>query len=147
MKFEKVYKLNGEINKVREILQNLKYYGELHPLIKSVEKMEVDTDGNKEFLIRERPYKWIPITIVYSAEVKCNENTVEYIIKGIPLAKPLIKYDLVELSKGDIDLNFELIIEGLLPGKSILLNKMVKAQDQLMASINKELLHPKVLIS
>ena len=139
MEIEKSYKVFGKLNKLREILVDLKYYGKLHPLIKSINKIEDESKEHVEYEIKERPYKWIPITIKYYAEVRLRQDLIEYRIKGIPVTKVTIKYTLTEVDKQAIRIRFRLKIENNFVGKKILENKMINAQDLLMTAIKKEL--------
>lgn len=106
MKIEKRYRLIGELNKVKTIFHNLEYYGIFHPLIRSVKKIENGITNCVEYRIKERPYSWIPIPIMYSAEVKSFENKIEYKIKGIPFTEPQIRYEINQLSEAEINLKF-----------------------------------------
>jgi len=144
MKIEKHYRLKGKISNVKKILTNLEFYGKLHPLIKSVEIINNKTTECDEYIISEKPYSWIPIQIKYSAKVKSFENKIEYKIEGLPFSTSKITYKLNQLPE-EIQLKFQLVIEGKLIGKSILLKKMIKAQNELINAINKELANPILL--
>ncbi len=60
----KTYLIEGNPDKIGEILHDLEYYGKLHPLIQRVER--VDTSEERiQYRITERPFRWMPIIIQY----------------------------------------------------------------------------------
>jgi len=136
---EKHYKINTDLNFIKNILIDLNLYGELHPLIKSVHKVNVTAKNYEEYLIKERPYRWIPITIKYTAQLSSKENEEDYKILGIPFTKAYIKYTLNKISDKETDVKFRLQLDGKPIGKRILLNKMIKAQNKLMKAMNDQL--------
>lgn len=131
--FEKTYISKGSIEEIRTILSDLEVYGELHPLIQTVKQHAADENS---YIIKEKPYSWIPITIKYYARVRVIENQIIYKINGLPLTEAKIKYTLEEINDGETSIIYKLELMSKLVGQRILANKMIKAQDQLMKSIN-----------
>ena len=97
MKRAKNYQIKGELTKVSEILSNLKIYGNLHPLIESVEKLD---DEEEVYTIYEKPFSWLPINLKYRAKVtNTGDLSIKYLISEIPLTTAIIEYDLTKESK------------------------------------------------
>jgi len=138
MQIEKEYSLAGNQKEVQNLLMNLEYYGELHPLIKSVESLEDASKEYEEYLIRERPFAWIPFTVQYWAQVKLDKATIEYKIIGLPFTTARIRYNWSPIAEKETEVIFKLQIEGPWIVEKLLGYKMVDAQDQLMKSINQE---------
>ncbi len=112
MKTIKHYNVIGEYSKLNTILTNLEYYGEFHPLIQTVAKVDRGDVDYTEFRIKERPFRWIPISIFYAANVRSSVNRIQYEIIGIPFTKPHIEYELTPLSDREIKVTFQLIIHS-----------------------------------
>jgi len=140
MEIEKTYLIQCDLIGIHEILTNLDYYGRLHPLIKSTRKIQIVSKDQQEWIVKERPYPKIPINIEYSVRVKSSTNIVEYEIIGIPFTKVNIKYNLLQTEPKKTDAVFSLKLKGPFISNKILMNKMKAAQNQLIISINQELL-------
>lgn len=139
MQIQKHYRIAGTISDVQHFLIDLHQYGRIHPLINGIEKIDSSTSEIANYKITERPFNWLPINIQYFASVKSNENAVDYEITGIPFTQGWIHYDLTSLKDEIVEISFNLKITGNWPGKKLLKQKMVKAQDHLMEAIKKEL--------
>lgn len=136
MEKSKTYTINTSSDIITEILKDLQSYGNFHPLIRKVEKLSSSESGTL-YKITERPFKWIPYNIKYTADLTSKNSNIQYEISGMPLTKAYISYQLIQKSKKQTSVQFQLIIASKLPGSRLLLNKMISAQDQLMNSINK----------
>jgi len=80
----------------------------------------------------------LPIQFYYKAKVKASTDEIKYEIYDLPFTKALIHYKLTQKSK-IIEIEFHLRIDSKLIGKRILLYKMMKAQDDLMCSMQSEM--------
>lgn len=138
MNSHKKYTLKGDIEKLREILIDLIYFGKLHPLIKKVEKLNSSNKGSY-YKISERPYSWLPVRVNYNALVSHSSEVISYEISNLPMTSATINYQLGSLDSNLIDVDFHLEIKSRAPGKKILQNKMLNAQDRLMDAIQVEL--------
>lgn len=112
------------------MLNDLKIYGDLHPLIVSVEPLRPEC-----YKITERPFTWLPFRITYFAEVESSDEQIRYRVTGIPLTQVNIQYSFTKREGGGTEVLFQLNISGFLPGKNILKYMMIKAQDRLMKGI------------
>lgn len=140
MDLEKIYSLESPLEPVFEQIQDLKLYGAVHPLIKSVEFIETNNLGNA-YQILEQPYRWLPFRIRYKAIVWLNNKEIKYTVSGIPWTEVEINYSFeTNEANNRTKVKFQLQIKGKLPRfvQKILQWKMAKAQDQLMGAIVKE---------
>ena len=135
----KTYILQGDTQQVMNILANLKHFGELHPLIRKVERIESENENNNVFKVKEQPFEWIPIHINYTAKVNITEEHVIYDVEGLPHAPIQLKYTFQKLPNHQVKITFHLSIQGKLPGKRFLHYKMLKAQDHLMEAMQEKL--------
>jgi len=139
MKVDRKYEIVGEMQDIQRILVDLVAYGEHHPLINKVTKLDKTIEDHVDFKIRERPLSWLPVNIHYYANVTYEGNQVIYKISGIPLTRARITYLLSQQSNKVIEVLFKLEIDSWMPGKVILRNKMLSAQDSLMKSMSESL--------
>lgn len=137
MKIDKQYKVYGQFETIKNYFVDLNYFGKFHPLIKKVDQKGFSSNECSEYKVKEKPFNWLPINIYYSAKVFHFDNIVEYEVVGIPFTKMNIKYVFNKISDNEVHIEFNLVLSGLLIGKSILANKMLSAQDELMNEINK----------
>jgi len=116
------------------ILADLRQYAHLHPLILSA--TEVEPFSNK-FRIVERPFRLFPIRISYIAQRNCFNNKIDYQISGIPFTTGTMRYAIncVDDRKTSIDWYAE--ISSSLPIETWLVNKMLSAQNILMARLSR----------
>jgi hypothetical protein len=132
----KNYLIDGNLSQVVPQLVDLSIYADLHPLIfKAIKKEGVENTYD----IHERPFTWLSINIKYSASVTHNESSIKYDVNGLPFPKVVIKYELIEKAELIVEIAFNIQIEGILPGKVFLMNKMFKAQDELMLNLQNKL--------
>lgn len=136
MEFDKTYKVKASIETVKKYLIDLNYFGEFHPLIVRVDEKEISSIDYKEYNVLEKPFLWLPIQISYSARVRHSGESISYEITGIPFTEMNINYTLSEKSESEVDIHFNLVLGGMFMGKKILANKMISAQDVLMAKMN-----------
>ena len=138
METQLTYLISAPLSTVKSTLGDMKKYGALHPLIKSVTNTEGDAKQLHNFRIKEKPFTWLPITIFYEAELMTTNDTIEYHITGIPLTKAYLHYDFNKISETETEVIFNLKIKSKLPGKKILQYKMIKAQNQLIEAIRQQ---------
>jgi len=131
----KEYFVSQNSEAVKEVFTNLELFGHYHPLILGVKKLPASSKYKLSYTIEEKPFSWIPFHIHYKAHVIEVEDSVSYIIRGIPLTKPILNYRFVKMSDDSTQVLFDLEIGGWLIGKSLLAYKMMKAQDDLFVHI------------
>lgn len=127
------YKVSFSSNSLIKLFSDLKEYAKVHPLILKVKKIEIEQN---KYLIIEKPFKYIPIRIRYFATVNSNENGIEYLISNLPLTKLRIKYNILSSDIEESEIQCSIELDSKLIGKSILFRKLIKAQNELMASLN-----------
>lgn len=128
------YLIKGDLAKIKNNLTDLVLYSKFHPLILKVEKLNSSEEGIL-FQITERPYSFIPINIKYKALVTSHKNDIIYKISDIPLTKVFIKYQVEKELNGFIKIIFLLKIKSMPFVDKILLKKMIKAQNDLMTTM------------
>ncbi len=135
------YLLEGQKAAVFQVLSNLEKFGELHPLIQKVER--VDSDSVEPiFQVFEQPFSWVPITIKYRANVTTtSDDSIQYAITTLPLTSVFLEYKLSQLSASSIQVKVSIEIQSKLIGKGILMYKMLDAQDNTMSSLQNLLSH------
>lgn len=138
MEITKSYFLNGALTEISSILSDLEIYGRYHPLIRKVKRLD-NIDNKILYTIIERPYSWLPINISYTAAVKKGLDQIQYEITEIPFTRAFINYKLIPQAESSTEVIFKLVIQSKAIGKSLLQGKMLKAQDQLMDQIKKDL--------
>lgn len=126
------YTLPFSKESVIDLFNDLEAYGKLHPLILSVKEIE---SNPIQYKITERPYKFLPFKIIYYATIHSAGNEIVYSVTGIPLSKLHIKYNLESIENGGTEINCLLQLDSKLVGKQILMNKLIKAQNDLMSSL------------
>jgi len=131
----KTYTLDIPIERAQEIFTDITIYADYHPLIISATLQENINSSNPIYLIKEKPFNGLPFKVKYVAEVKVDENNIEYIISKVPMATPHIIYTFKAIDSQKTKVEFNLQVKGFFLVKSILFNKMKKAQDQLMQQI------------
>ncbi len=138
MELEKIYTIDQSLELLFETFEDLNLYGLVHPLIRKVEFLE-RRDLGKAYQIIEQPYRYLPFRIKYKAIVQVNNinnKEIQYTILGIPWTDAEINYSFEKNEiKNSTAIKFQLQIGGELPRfvQKILQNKMMKAQDELMA--------------
>lgn len=125
-------KVNASLSEVKSTLLDIEEYGELHPLIKSVSAL-----GSDHYLINEKPYRFIPLNVMYQAFItKSTENAIDYGFSKVLFFMPAFFYQLS--SDDDQTTQIHLMIQidgGPRIGRKILINKMIKAQKQLWLAL------------
>lgn len=138
MESVKTYSLIGKAETIFARLKDLEYYGKLHPLIKRVDLLDTEEDGQL-YQITERPFKYIPFNIRYKAMVKTSKSEIDFEISGIPLTQVFVHYKIDQAAENRSKIQFQLKIISKMLGQALLLQKMIAAQDKLMLSLQKEL--------
>jgi hypothetical protein len=137
MKRSKSYNINGNLEEIIDVFTDLNRFGDAHPLIYKVEQLNA-IEGDDLYKVFEKPFSWIPININYKARViRSDKTTVEYRVTGIPFLKVHFLYNYSEDSLDHIVINLHIELNGYLPIKGLILNKMIKAQDVIMHSISR----------
>lgn len=133
LEHQKTYTFQGTSSQTIAILEDLEYYGKLHPLITEVQQLD-----SVLYRIKEKPYPKIPVTIKYNATITKTGNEISYHVTDLPWSEAFITYVVTE-EKDEVVINFILRIESRLLGKKVLFRKMISAQDKVMAGIEEEL--------
>lgn len=127
------YKVPFPSKSLIETFSDLNKYAQVHPLILKAEKTKIDPNKYK---ITERPFKYVPIKISYQATVRSNKDEVEYLISKIPFTKLTIKYAFLSLNTETTEIKCSIQLQSKLIGKTILFRKLIKAQNDLMNSLD-----------
>lgn len=130
------YQINASSEKLQEIFSDLTKFGAWHPLIITATLLD---DSSNTYKILEKPYSFLPFKIIYFAEVLSEERKVFYKISGIPLSNAKFTYEFKEITPEATAINCLIEIEGVYFLDSILINKMVDAQNKLMKALSNSL--------
>lgn len=131
----KEYLLNLNIDSVIDSFLDLVCFGELHPLITQVKKIDSE-NSSSTYKIYEKPFSWLPFRIQYYAIVDLiDKSLVRYSIKGIPFVKGIIDYSFNQLSTQQTKVLLNINLQSKVFGKHILMRKMMDAQDVIMAKM------------
>ncbi len=134
------YKVNHQINTVKEVLVNLTIFGRFHPLIKAVDL----SLANNHYRVREQPFNALPITINYTCAIVTEGSDVKYQISGIPILNPYLVFRLTQVTDSETLVACYIRVSSVPIFASLLLKKMFAAQEDLWAEVNNTL--PKKLI-
>ncbi len=130
------FTIDGSANEIRGVFEDLKQYCTFHPLIIDAILIE-DKEGKKAYTVIEKPFTWFPLKIRYKAIIhSISSKKIEYQISEIPFTNGTIVYTFnYDLSNHQMNIIFDLTLKSKLPGKRILLNKMIAAQNELMEAL------------
>ncbi len=131
------YNLNAKLKDIKPYFLDIRQYAKLHPLITKAER-EKDKEPDR-FTIYEKPFNWLPIRIKYSCKVIDKGGFIIYHVFGLPFKNVTLSY-LFQEQDDLIDIDFLIEIDSILPGKFILIRKMIDAQNKLMKSLQESLI-------
>ncbi|MEN8794832.1 MAG: hypothetical protein ABF294_10335 [Flavobacteriales bacterium] len=131
MLVHKTYITKKNVTELNSIFSNLQNFANHHPLIISISA----PNESGSYKVKEKPFKYLPFIIGYSVKPLLSENKITYMIKGIPFLKPTLFYSFNEYPD-KIELLFTIKIKGFIGVKHYLAQKMTKAMDKLIDTIN-----------
>jgi hypothetical protein len=125
------FTIEKPVSEVKDIIGDLRTFGDYHPLITSVTETSEST-----YEVKERPYSWLPLSIRYSARIELQSDTrIIYRISKLVLFKPRFTYEFLSEESKSTNFQFTIQIEGPPLGRKILLNKMIDAQVRLWQAV------------
>jgi hypothetical protein len=128
----KSFRLPFSLEKVSEILYNLKLYGGYHPLIKSCKLVE---GSNDHYQVNEQPFLWLPLKITYAATVLKKDNLITYQLSDIPLHKAEMTFFLTEPEQQLTQVDVRINVKGPIIIANYLLAKIRNAQIETFTNI------------
>ncbi|MFC3809261.1 hypothetical protein [Lacihabitans lacunae] len=135
MKFKSQYHFKGEIAKIQPYFSDLKVYGKLHPLIRTVKELKTQDASVSLFEVSERPFGWVPIQVRYQALVKKHKNLIGFQIKKLPFTKLNFNYEFIEITEKEFEIKFRVYMKSRMIGSRLFFKKMITAQNQLMNNV------------
>ncbi len=135
-KVTRSYILEKNEGELRVFLKDLVAFGNLHPLIFFVKK-ENELGDNLVFRVFEKPYSFLPFTINYTVKVVEEGKKISYQITGVPMHTVSINYSTKAIEENKTQIELSILIKGIPFNESLMMKKMIDAQDHIMMSFEK----------
>ncbi len=130
---KETFQINKTKEQIRAFLSNMEDYGAYHPLITSAEPIDAE---RSLFIIKEKPFSWLPIRIKYKAKVQVLGRVIIYETFGIPLNKAILEFRTENEGLNHTTVNLKVVVKGPILISSFLASKILKAQKHLFNKLS-----------
>lgn len=124
------FEINRSVPETMPHFINMKNYVKLHPLM-----IKTDLVSENKYKLYEKPFAWLPFKVTYFANVSASNNTVSYVLNGIPFTKAHFDYNFTATSATTTTVNLTIQLNGLPLVNQIIMKLIVDAQHTIFEAL------------